>query len=73
VPETLGTGGLLLDDPSAHRVAAAVGRVLTDDAVRAALVAAGRARLETFGLARTRAVMAAVVTRWVAAGGQWAS
>jgi len=67
VPETLGTGGLLLDDPSPPSVAATVHRVLADAGTRAALVAGGQARLAHFALARTRAVMAGVVRGWVAA------
>ncbi|HUY21247.1 MAG TPA: glycosyltransferase [Acidimicrobiales bacterium] len=71
VPETLGVGGLLLDDPAPQHVAAALHRVLADRATRAVLVEAGRARLVHFALARTRATMAGVVRRWVAAGGVW--
>jgi len=71
VPETLAAGGLLIDDDSAHVVAASVGAVLSDSEARAALVAAGRARLGHFGLERTRAAMTAVVRRWVASAGGW--
>ncbi len=71
VAETLGPGGVLLDDASPHVVATAVGRVLTDEAARTAFVNAGWSRLETFSLARTRSVMADVVRRWVASEGQW--
>jgi glycosyltransferase involved in cell wall biosynthesis len=73
VPETLGDGGLLLDEDAAHVVAASVSQVLSDHAARAALVAAGRARLDAFALERTRATMANVVGRWVADGGRWAA
>jgi glycosyltransferase involved in cell wall biosynthesis len=65
VPETLGTAGLLLDDKSPLVVAAAVDRVLGDERLRGALVAAGRARLDDFALARTRARLADVVTELV--------
>jgi L-malate glycosyltransferase len=55
VVETMGGGGL----PLAHRdplvVAAAVHRVLSDRALRDALVERGRARLTDFSLARSRA------------------
>jgi glycosyltransferase involved in cell wall biosynthesis len=71
VPETIGDGGLVLDSAEAHTVAAAVHAVASNDDTRAVLVSAGRARLEHFSLARTRAVMADVVQRWVAAGGAW--
>ena len=58
VPGTLGDAGVLLSSKAAATVAAAVHRVLTDPPLRAALVAAGDARLEEFSLERTRA-------RWV--------
>ncbi|MGO9341765.1 MAG: glycosyltransferase family 4 protein, partial [Acidimicrobiales bacterium] len=54
VPDTLAGGGVLLSDKSAPSVAAAVHRVLTDEALRAKLVAGGRERLRTFDLDRTR-------------------
>jgi L-malate glycosyltransferase len=53
VPETVGDGGLLLDDKEPTNVAAAVRVVLTNASARASLVAAGRERVEHFGLART--------------------
>jgi len=64
VPETLGTGGILLPDKSPTLVATAVGRVLGDDPLRSQLVAAGRARLADFALDRTRARFAAVIQPW---------
>ena len=54
VPETLGDGGLLLQTKDPAVVAAAVHRATSDDAVRAALVAAGHARALDFALDRTR-------------------
>jgi glycosyltransferase involved in cell wall biosynthesis len=54
VPETLGAAGLLLPSKQPAVVAAAVHRVVTDDAVRHALVDAGCARLEAFALERSR-------------------
>jgi L-malate glycosyltransferase len=56
VPETLGGGGLLLGDKSPTTVAAAVHRVVADDAVRAALVEAGRRRLADFSTERVAAI-----------------
>jgi len=53
VPETLGEAALLLGDKSPATVAAAVHRVLSDEALRASLVDAGSARLESFSLERT--------------------
>ena len=58
VPGTLGDAGVLLASKRPATVAAAAHRVLSDGALRQALVAAGRARLEVFSLARTR-------QRWV--------
>ena len=70
VPETLGTGGLLLDDPAPHAVAAAVARVVGDGGTRARLADAGRARAAHFSLERTRAALAGIVRQWVATGGE---
>jgi glycosyltransferase involved in cell wall biosynthesis len=50
VPETVGGAGLLLPDKSAVPFAAAVGRVLHDQALRDHLSAAGRARAAEFDL-----------------------
>ena len=72
VPETVGVGGLLLEERAPHAVAAAVHRVVADAGARAVLVDTGRARLVHFGLDHTRAIMAGVVRRWVAGGGTWA-
>jgi glycosyltransferase involved in cell wall biosynthesis len=57
VPETLGDppAGVLLDDKTPSMVAAAVHRVVTDEAVRDQLVAAGRRRVEHYSIVRTRA------------------
>ena len=54
VPETCGDGALLLAGKAPSIVAAAVHRVVSDAAVRAALVAAGRRRLDHFALERSR-------------------
>lgn len=61
VPETLGAGGLCLPGKSAATVAAAVDRVVGDPALRAALVAAGTARLADFDLSVTRATWRAAL------------
>lgn len=55
VPETLGAGGMLLDDKSPVAVSAVVDRVVRDNAVRDALVDAGQARLADFSTARVTA------------------
>lgn len=52
VPETLGDGGLLLDDKSPVAVAASVDRVVRDNELRDALVDAGQARLADFSTER---------------------
>ncbi len=71
IPETLGAGGVCLPEKAPTVVASAVARVLEDPAMRAALVAAGQARLDDFGLQRTRARFAEVIGPWYAevAGG----
>jgi glycosyltransferase involved in cell wall biosynthesis len=55
VPETLADAGVCLPDKSPALVAEAVGRVLTDDGLRAQLVDAGTRRLRDFALERSRA------------------
>lgn len=58
VPGTLGDAGVLLGSKRPATVSAAVHRVVSDQALRAALVAAGTTRLHHFSPERTRA-------RWV--------
>jgi L-malate glycosyltransferase len=55
VPETLGSGGLLLRQKDPVTVAAAVARVLGEPGLRQRMVDAGAARLAGFGLERSRA------------------
>ncbi len=57
VPETVGGAGVLLPAKEPARVAAAVHRVLSDEDLRRALVAAGTARLADFSLERTRTIL----------------
>jgi len=54
VPETLDDAGILLEDKSPLRFAAAVARVIEDDALRAVLGAAGHARAASFRLDDSR-------------------
>jgi L-malate glycosyltransferase len=54
VPGTLGDAGVLLASKRPATVAAAVSRVLSDEGLRTAMVAAGAARLDAFSLPRTR-------------------
>ena len=54
VPGTVGDAALLLQQKDAYTVAEAVSRVASDSALRAQLVAAGRARLPEFDVARSR-------------------
>jgi glycosyltransferase involved in cell wall biosynthesis len=53
IPETLGNAGLLLHDKDPCTVAAAVDRVVRDDALRRQLIDAGSRRVPTFDVART--------------------
>jgi glycosyltransferase involved in cell wall biosynthesis len=53
VPETVGDGGLLLAEKDPVLVATAVHETLSSDDVRSRLVAAGRRRVEHFGVANT--------------------
>jgi glycosyltransferase involved in cell wall biosynthesis len=54
VPETVGTGGLVLADKEPATVAAAVHRVVSDQSLREGLVAAGTRRVADFDLATNR-------------------
>jgi len=54
VPETVGGAGLILPDKSPLRFAAAVGRVLSDEALRRNLAAAGQARASGFDLRQSQ-------------------
>jgi glycosyltransferase involved in cell wall biosynthesis len=63
VPETVGHGALLLDDKDPVIVAAAVQRVITDDALRTALITTGRSRLDVFSLEASTATLRAAVGR----------
>jgi glycosyltransferase involved in cell wall biosynthesis len=66
VPETLGAGGLCLPGKSASTVAAAVHKVASEPALRAALVSAGTTRLADFDLAGTRATWRSAIESVVA-------
>jgi glycosyltransferase involved in cell wall biosynthesis len=50
VPETVGDGGLVLDDKSPAVLSSAIARVLADDDLRADLVTAGRTRVVELGI-----------------------
>jgi glycosyltransferase involved in cell wall biosynthesis len=63
IPETVGDGGLVLDRKDPETVAAAVELVLTDDAVRGALVAAGRARCAQLDPEKARSAFVTAVER----------
>src|SRR5205823_4578939 len=63
IPETVGHGALLLDDKDPLRVASAAHRVLTDDRVRMALVASGRARVGELDLDVARAKLGDALQR----------
>ena len=68
VPETVGEAGVLLDTKDPLVVATAVDRVLTDEALRAELVRAGRRRADEFGRERTSRRLLETVERFVVAG-----
>jgi glycosyltransferase involved in cell wall biosynthesis len=61
VPETVGSAGLCLESKAPSTVATAVRRLLTDDALRAALVTAGSARVAAFDLGTNRRLFAEAV------------
>jgi glycosyltransferase involved in cell wall biosynthesis len=63
VPETVGTGGLVLDRKDPETVAAAVELLLADESLRAALVSAGRARCAQLDPEKARAEFVAAVER----------
>jgi L-malate glycosyltransferase len=62
VPETLGDAGLLLSEKDPCTLAAAVHRVLTNDALRDQLVAAGTRRVREFDVSRTAHTFVDAVT-----------
>jgi glycosyltransferase involved in cell wall biosynthesis len=69
VPETVGHGGLLLQDKQPTTVAAAVNRVLSDNELRNSLVAIGQTRLEVFSLDVSTARLRAVISQILAGTG----
>ncbi len=62
VPETVGGGGLLLDDKDPVTVAMAVRRVLTDTTLKDSLTEAGRARVDHFSLPNASRRMKEVIS-----------
>jgi glycosyltransferase involved in cell wall biosynthesis len=67
VPETVGSAGLLVPDKSPLRFAAAVHRVLSDQALRSRLSAAAARRVEAYSIDRSRQRFVDLVSRAVAA------
>jgi glycosyltransferase involved in cell wall biosynthesis len=63
LPETVGAGGLLLDDKDPLRVATAVRRILTDECLRSSLIAAGARRASALDLGRARQSLGAALDR----------
>jgi glycosyltransferase involved in cell wall biosynthesis len=61
VPETLGDAGICQRDKQPTTVAAAVHRVLTDEALRTALATGAQERLAAMALPRSREVMTAAL------------
>jgi L-malate glycosyltransferase len=68
VPSTVGDAGIVLPEKSPAVVAAAVRRVIDDDDARAALVAAGRDRLEALRPARSAERFVAELRNGLAGG-----
>jgi L-malate glycosyltransferase len=68
VPSTVGDAGIVLPEKSPAVVAAAVHRVLSDNAARATLVAAGRDRLEQLRPARSAKRFVEVLRNGLAVG-----
>ncbi|MHB8682634.1 MAG: glycosyltransferase family 4 protein, partial [Acidimicrobiales bacterium] len=68
VPDTVGGAGLVLDDKSPLVVAEAVARVLSDDALHTKLTDAGRARAQSFSLARGKHRWEGAVEEAISAG-----
>jgi glycosyltransferase involved in cell wall biosynthesis len=64
VGETIGSGGVVLDAKDPLEVALAVDGLLSDDALRHAIVAAGRTRAGEFALAVSAKKMLATIERW---------
>ncbi|HZD64968.1 MAG TPA: glycosyltransferase, partial [Acidimicrobiales bacterium] len=62
VPETVGDAGILVPTKAPLAMAAAIDRVLADATLREELVAAGRARLRSFDVARSRALLASALS-----------
>lgn len=69
VPETAGAGALLVDQKSPTVLAAAVHRVMTDDALREGLIRAGRQRLDEVGLRSSTERLRLAVARILADAG----
>ncbi len=69
VADTLGDGGVLLDDKAPGTVAAAVHRMLADPVRRSRLVAAGRRRLTRLDPARSQVALVGEVRRGLAEAG----
>ena len=59
IPEVAGDAALLVEPSDERALAAAIDRVLTDDATRADLVARGRERLHAFSWPKTTRALAA--------------
>ena len=67
VPETVGNAGLVLPTKDPLRFAAAVHRVVTDDALRARLADAARARAASFSIERATARHVELIRRAIGA------
>lgn len=68
VPETVGDGAVLCDTKDPAAVALAAHRVLTDPALKARLLAAGKARVQALSLSNTRAAYLGAVRPFLDSG-----
>lgn len=68
VTDTVGNGGVLLDDKDPLVVACAVDELLADPVRREAIVTAGRARAAAFSLDTTSRHFVATVSAWLSGG-----
>lgn len=63
IPDTLGTGGVMFDDPDPSQVAALIHMVLNEPGMRRRIVAAQRGNLQRFAPARLRQELASYLAR----------
>ena len=65
IPDTLGKGGLLLEDKDPHMAAAVIDRVVQDDALRAYISGQQRAMLENYSYENVRGKLVACIEKFL--------